>query len=169
MKKKRQKIENSTFFPSELYDELNKLKEKFSLSSDELISAIEKTSFKKEDIPLCIFKHSELSSLESIVKYLRENCALKFNEIGTLLNRSQFTISSSYRIAKSKLPDKFSIQTSEYDIPTNIFKDRKLSVLESIVYYLKTKFDLKFTFIASLLKLDQRTIWTVYHRAINKK
>ena len=53
-------------------------------------------------------------------------------------------------------------------VPLSIFKDRSLSVLETLVYYLK---DSGFTFkeISLLINRDQRTIWTVYSRAKRKK
>ena len=53
-------------------------------------------------------------------------------------------------------------------IPSNIFKDRSLSVLEAIVKYLKEKRNLTYHQIAELVDRDDRTIWTVYNRVIKK-
>ncbi|GAF99559.1 unnamed protein product, partial [marine sediment metagenome] len=54
------------------------------------------------------------------------------------------------------------------NIPSYIFKDRTLSVLEAIVKYLKEERMLSYHEIAVLLKRDDRTIWTVYNRVKKK-
>jgi len=54
------------------------------------------------------------------------------------------------------------------NIPSYIFKDRTLSVLEAIVKYLKEDRMLLYHDIAVLLKRDDRTIWTVYSRVKKK-
>ncbi len=53
-------------------------------------------------------------------------------------------------------------------IPSYIFLDRSLSVLEVIVKYLKEKKSLTYHEIAVLLNRDDRTIWTVYQRVKKK-
>ena len=55
------------------------------------------------------------------------------------------------------------------NIPIYIFQDRTLSVLETIVEYLKEKLKLTYHEIAVLLNRDDRTIWTCYHRAKEKR
>jgi hypothetical protein len=52
-------------------------------------------------------------------------------------------------------------------IPTSIFKNRNLTILESIVVYLKDK-GMKYVEIGELLNRDQRNIWTIYNRSIKK-
>jgi hypothetical protein len=54
-------------------------------------------------------------------------------------------------------------------LPTSIFRDRDLSVLEAIVEYLKDKKNLRYSEIAQLLNRDDRTIWTSYKRAKQKR
>ncbi|MFH1683104.1 MAG: hypothetical protein ABIA37_04875 [Candidatus Woesearchaeota archaeon] len=164
--KKSQKSGKNRDFASEFYQEIEQIKQKFQLDEQELISLLSKKC-SPERIPLCIF-NSKLSSFEAIVKYLRENCELNFREIGELLERSQYTISSSYRQAKAKSPALFEIKISQYDLPTSVIAERKYSVLESIVKYLKEKFNLKFSQISRLLNLHQKTVWTVYQRAKRK-
>ncbi|MBN1156158.1 hypothetical protein JXA85_00945 [Candidatus Woesearchaeota archaeon] len=118
-------------------------------------------------IPVSIIT-SELGILESVVKYLREIKGLKFSEIGLLLKRSPIALSSTYRSSKRKFPTGFAeyfLAQSDYDIPVDVFQDRVLAPLESVVVYLKDKKVLRFARIAELLKRDQRTIWTVYKRA----
>ncbi|RJQ17200.1 hypothetical protein C4573_04065 [Candidatus Woesearchaeota archaeon] len=55
------------------------------------------------------------------------------------------------------------------DIPSSIFQDRALKVLEILVEYLKEERALSYHEIAVLLNRDDRTIWTVYQRAKKKR
>jgi hypothetical protein len=54
------------------------------------------------------------------------------------------------------------------NIPTSIFLDRTISVLEAITKYLKEEKNLTYHQIAVLLNRDDRTIWTCYNRAKKK-
>ena len=54
-------------------------------------------------------------------------------------------------------------------IPSFVFKDRRLKVLEVLVEYLKEDCSLSYHEIAILLNRDDRTIWTVYQRALKKR
>lgn len=54
-------------------------------------------------------------------------------------------------------------------IPMEIIKNRNLSILESIVKFLKEARNLTYHEIAVLLNRDDRTIWTVYSRARKKE
>ena len=54
-------------------------------------------------------------------------------------------------------------------LPLSIFRDRKLSVLEVITEYLKEKKNMRYSEIAELLNRDDRTIWTSYNRAKEKR
>jgi hypothetical protein len=121
------------------------------------------------EIPLSVFHNDYLSSLETIVKYLRENLTLSYKQIGSLTNRNPVVLAVTYRNANRKFPSKLVEKISPYKIPVSILKDKKLSVLENIVCYLKDNFSLSYHNIAVLLNRDDRTIWTVYQRAQKKK
>lgn len=54
-------------------------------------------------------------------------------------------------------------------IPAYIFRDRSLSVLETLTEYLKEKKGLTYHEIAIMLNRDDRTIWTCYKRAKEKR
>jgi len=140
------------------------LKEKFKLTEEEIRELV-----KKEEeilVPISIFKN-KLSTLEIIVKYLKENYNFRFQKIADLLNRNYRTIYSAYRRALRKnIP--IVISESKINVPLSIFKDRKFSALESIVKFLKEEFQLRYSEIALMLNLDQRTIWTVYKRCKKK-
>lgn len=58
---------------------------------------------------------------------------------------------------------------SELKIPSTIFLDRDVSILEAVVEYLKDKSGLTYHEIAILLERDDRTIWTSYNRVKKKR
>ncbi len=64
---------------------------------------------------------------------------------------------------RKKLPD--TIPTA---IPVEVLRDRELSVMEAIVCYLKEDQGLTYSQIATMLNRDDRTVWTMYHRATKK-
>lgn len=141
---------------------LNELKQKYKLSSADIIKLTEHSV----TIPLCIFT-KKLSGLETIVKYLKENQDMRLKQIADLLNRDQRTIWGAYDRSKKKHKEKFSIKACKH-MPASIFSNRKLSVLESITQYLKEEEKLSLSDIARLLERDPRTIWTVYSRLKKK-
>jgi len=108
-----------------------------------------------------------LGPLESIVKYLKEDLNLNYEEISKLLYRNKSPIILTYKNSVQKLKNKLDTK-SDFFIPISLFSNLKLSILESIVKYLKEKLDLNYHNIAVLLKRDDRTIWTVYNRCLKK-
>lgn len=54
-------------------------------------------------------------------------------------------------------------------IPTYLFRDRSVAVLEALVEYLKDVEKLSYHEIAVMLNRNDRTIWTVYNRAKKKR
>jgi DNA-directed RNA polymerase specialized sigma24 family protein len=117
-------------------------------------------------IPLNILKHN--SSLEAIVFYLKDVLNLKFNEIADLLNRDQRTIWVTYANAKKKKIVLNVNENAQFSLPINMFVSRTFSILETIVFYLRTNNDLSFNQISELLGKNYRTVWTVYRRALKK-
>ena len=144
------------------------LKYDHKLSSEQVEDLFGKR-IRKDSLPISIFSNKELSCLETIVKYLKEELALRFHDIALLLNRNDRTIWTSYNIACKKRKKELLVKDSKFFIPVSIFKDRKFSVLEALVSYLKDKFNLRYKEIATLLNRDERNIWTVYNRAKKKK
>ena len=114
-------------------------------------------------IPISIFKNS--SPLESLVKYLKDNLDLSLSEIASLLNRDQRTIWITYNNASKKIKELEIIDKTL--IPINIFNNRKLSILENLVYYLQNK-NISLSNIAKILNRDYKTVWTCYSRAKHK-
>ena len=124
---------------------------------------------KKEiSIPIGVFDNDILSSLEAIVKYMKENLKLRFSKIAKLLNRSNKTIWATYHKAIKKMPSSFEEISRDVMIPASAIFNRSFSTLESVVAFVK---DLDYTNheVAVMLHLDDRTIWTVYDRVKKKR
>jgi|SRR3989338_8664243 len=153
-----------------LTEALNYLKVQ-GLTSEEIVNLVNHV-FKPKDevkVPIHIFRNGHLSSLETIVKYLRENLLLSFRQIGSLTARNPVALAVTYRNAKKKMGEALAEGSSPYHIPVSILQNRSLSVLENIVSYLKDTFGLAYHAIAALLNRDDRTIWTVYSRCKKKR
>ena len=166
------KKEDIELIEKRLSTTLNYLKEQ-DLSSQEIVELVNKLlniQVKEEvKVPLSVFKNDYLGSLETIVKYLKEELNLRFHEIAVLLNRDDRTIWASYKIACKKRKEKLSAKESKFFIPVYIFTHRKFGVLEAIVGYLKDNFKLRYSEIAELLNRDERNIWTAYNHYKRKK
>lgn len=132
------------------------------------VSEQEITGKKETCIPIGVFENDSLSSLEAIVKYLKEELKLKFSKIGKLLNRSSKTIWATYHNALKKMPSSFGAISREILIPVSKIADRSFSTLESVVGYIK-ELDYSNHEVASMLHLDDSTIWTIYDRVKKKR
>ena len=141
---------------------LKELIQKYDLKKEDLLEAAQEKD--DNDLPISIFQTKELSSLEAISKYLHEDRHLKFSQIASLTKRDSRTIWSSYQFSKKKHPSRLIIKQSEIKIPLHQLTDRSISVLESIVAYLKENYNLSYHQIAILVNRNDRTIWTVYSR-----
>ena len=149
---------------------LDDIKQKYNLSSSEILSFVEEKKVAKEVlIPVSVFSTEELSALESVCKYLKEDLEFSYNKIALLLNRNHRTIWTTYNNAIGKLKDKLVVKESRYFVPASVFADRKLSVLEAIVSYLRERYKLRYSEIAVLLNRDERNVWSVYQRKLRKR
>jgi len=129
-------------------------------------------------IPSAIFT-KKLGCLEAMTKYMKDNLRMSYSEIAAILNRDDRTIWTAYKKAIEKEPETINLEKILMMLPiiklekillvlpVSIFKNKKLTILESIVYYLKQK-GLKNSEISKLLNRDQRNIWTLYSRAVKK-
>ncbi len=110
---------------------------------------------------------------------MKENLEMSYHEIAQILNRNDRTIWTAYKKATEKQPEPINLEKTLITLPTiklekifivipvSIFENKKLTVLESIIIYLKRE-GLKYSEIAKLLNRDQRNIWTIYSKAIKK-
>ena len=174
--KKRLKTRNKLLSSDELLNLDLILKKKYNLSIEELLKETKEKQIKEEieiksdiKIPLCIF-NKKLSPAESLCKYLKENKKLRFSEIAKLINRDERSIWTNYNNSVKKIKEKikYGKKTEEKILVSiNIFADRRLSILESVVKYLKER-EYRNYEIAELLGKDQRNIYTV-HKRVEKK
>jgi len=150
---------------------INELKRLHNLSEKEIVGDLLKYKKPIQNefvIPVGVFDNDALSSLEAIVKYMREDLKLRFIKIAKLLNRSNKTIWTTYHNAIKKYPSAFGVVSSKIMIPVSSISDRSFSTLESVVGFIK---DLDYTNheTAVMLRLDDRTIWSVYDRVKKKR
>ncbi|MFH1770128.1 MAG: hypothetical protein ABH828_01075 [archaeon] len=103
---------------------------------------------------------------------MKEEKNLSYHEIAILLNRDDRTIWTAYsRVQKKRRTTEAASysKAQKLKIPSTIFRDRSLAVLEAAVEYLKDEKKLSYHEIAQALNRDDRTIWTVYYRAKQKR
>jgi hypothetical protein len=115
-------------------------------------------------LPLSLFS-SDLAPLQAIVKYSKEILGLSNKRISELIGRDLRTIWLTYkRVEKMPLP---MFREPSLSVPISIFKNDRFSALEALVSFLR-KLDLSYSQISKLIARDQRTVWTVYNRAVKK-
>ena len=157
--------------------ELNKAKKTITrilndhhITKGELINLL----FKEKDdvlIPLSIFS-TNTPPLEVLVYYLI-NEGFSISQIARLTERSYTTIWLTHKKKNKtkrnkKKSGKKRVLNNNILLPISIFNDQ-LSILESIVKYLKEVLNLRYYEIANLLGRDNRTVWTVYKRVKEKE
>lgn len=152
----------------------NNLRDKHNLSTYDLIDLLlddkkKKAALSSPSIPIEVFNNNSLSSLETVVKFLKENAGMKPKRIAELLNRNVNTISTTYRNSKQKMHENFMLRSNDFSVPCLVFSDRELSMLESLVSYLKNERNLTNNKIAKLINRNDRTVWTVYNRFKKKR
>ncbi len=118
-------------------------------------------------IPSNIFS-AELSSFETIVKYLHENKDMRLKDIANLLHKSSSTIWITYRNSARKNSERLPQGDFTISITPESLTHGDLSILEGISWYLKEHYGLQFHKIAQILRRDDRTIWTAWNRASQK-
>ncbi|MBU1051523.1 MAG: hypothetical protein KJ718_03130, partial [Nanoarchaeota archaeon] len=150
-------------------DELTALEEKLRAEYGTTISQLLTEAIKVKPeikVPIDIFKQA-IGPSEALCKFLKENKGLTYHEIALTLNRNDRTVWLNYRNAVGKKETKIKVSRKTLHIPVNIFTDRRLSILETAVNYLREK-GLKNAEVAELLNKDPRNIWTLYSRAVRK-
>ena len=136
------------------------LRIKYHVSQREIVTAMGMEQF---FVPVTIFV-KKLSPFESIVKFMKENEGKKLSEIGKLTGRTTASVWQTYRHAQEKVKSVLKPKETAYLIPLDVIKEKKFSILESIVIYLKDNFDLTYRAIGKLLQRNERTVWTVYQK-----
>jgi hypothetical protein len=120
-------------------------------------------------IPLNIFS-TELGTLETLTKYLKENLGYSFSTIAELLNRDPRTIWGAFSSASAKNPSPFfGIDETAIQLPVVMLRDRHFGMLENLVWHMHENLGLKYSRIAVLIKRNDRTVWTAWMRARKKR
>ncbi len=117
-------------------------------------------------VPVSIFKNV-LSPLENLAWYAHHALGLNITQTGLLLGRDSTTIWTTIQHAKKKKHAQ-NIHNGLL-VPLSIFNKKKLSVLESLAWFLHKEHKMKLHGIAIALGKDDRTIWTVVSRAKKKR
>lgn len=112
-----------------------------------------------QSVPASIFS-TQHSPLQALVTYLHDQ-GQPFNAIAKLTKRTYRAVWGAYQQGG------ITAKPTTHRIPLRCF-NHTLSILESVVAHLKEHEHLKLSEIAKELGKDQRTIWTVYHRAQHK-
>ena len=115
-------------------------------------------------IPLSIFS-TKISPATALVKYLKQEKGLTYAEISELINRDQRTVWTLCNKYKGKISF---VINKKYLLPVNIFQNRHLSVLENIVSYIVSKYNLNPKQISVLLNKNISTIYSVISRIKTK-
>ena len=124
------------------------------------------TSIRQQSgIPISAFR-AELSSLEIIVRFLKDVEKKSFKEITLTLDRKLSTIYTTYKKSKKKYKQALDVSDSSILIPFDLFKDRKYAVLELVIAHLKNVEKKSFNEIAVLLHKHYNTITTTYRRYV---
>jgi hypothetical protein len=111
--------------------------------------------------------NKKLGAAEALVKYLRENLKLRYSQIAELLNRDERTVWTVYKKAAKKQKAEIRPEASDIFIPTSVFKDRELTILESLIVYLRNN-GMKNVEVAEALERDARNTHAVYSKAKKK-
>ncbi|MCK4589614.1 MAG: sigma-70 region 4 domain-containing protein [Nanoarchaeota archaeon] len=120
-----------------------------------------------DNVPVEIFSE-KLSPAEAVVKYLKENAEMRLRQIALSLGRDERGIWGSYARARKKQPASFRIVKSVVQIPVKILKNRQVSMLEAVVFYLKETERIEIKEISRLLSKSPSTIYTALTRAKKK-
>ncbi len=151
----------SDFVNFRIFNE-NFLDAKISYSiSDKRYSVVEEPINAEIFIPLSIFRNKSCG--KTLISYLKSK-GLSFSDIARVLNRDPRTIWASY---KSALEESY-FDDNDVLVPAEIFSYRGFSILESLVFWLKTEKGMDYIQISISLGKNYQTIRTVYFRALKK-
>ena len=182
-KKKGKRLENDKLLKA-INLVAEELKEEYSSEKEQIVKLLVKEVKKKYrvnnkeiselivvrkdiGISLDVFNNT-LGALEALSKYMKENLNMTYSEIARKLGRNERTIWTAYKKAVKKQSGPIKIREDTINIPLEVFENERLTVLEAIIIYLKEK-GKKYSEIGKLLNRDQRNVWTIYSKAIDKK
>lgn len=121
----------------------------------------------KRSTPVYIFV-SRGSMKERVNPPSQEKVQQELDALSTLLDSFLLSSKLSFEELLHLLKEKHEKKTPLM-IPSAIFRDGELGIMESVVKYLKEEFHLTYHQIAVLLKRDDRVVWATYNNALRKR
>lgn len=114
-------------------------------------------------VPIAAFR-SDLTPLETIVKFLREERGMRLVDIAAVVGRDQRAIGVTYARVARKMPGPLPGGSSHVLFPAVLLRDEALTPAEHVVRFLR---DAGFSHaeIARMLGRDGRTVWTLDARS----
>lgn len=152
---------------AELKEIVHEIRERYNLTPKQILELAEQRTM--TFIPLYIFSDRKLGILETVVKYLKEELAMSFKEIGGSIARDNKMVWTVYDNAIKKQPYRLPEKSPRYLIPLEIFKDKTYGPLTSLVIYCREELGLDNSAISKLINRDTRTLWAVYDKARGKR
>jgi hypothetical protein len=144
------------------------------LTEDELLQVVEfanallldkrKSPARNAQIPLSIFS-GKLNPSEAIAKYMHENLGFRICSIAKAIGRSENSVWMNYSRAKKRHRSPFKESQEGIMIPIASIATKDLSILESIIIYLRDKECLGNRECAKLLQKSETVLSTSYGRA----
>jgi len=105
---------------------------------------------------------------EQAQTHSQEKIQSEISALSTLLDSFLNTHSLSFEELLHLLKERHQ-QRTPIMIPSSIFRDEKLGIMESITKYLKEEFKLSYHNIGQLLHRDDRVVWVTYNNALKKR
>ncbi len=152
--------------PQLLKQLLQQLQKNNGLQLPELIQIFQEAK-QEQLIPLSIFS-SRLYPAEALCKYLHEQEHFSYHEIAVMLKRNERSVWASCQRARKKLRSAFIVKDENYLLPLSLFQNPFLTLLESVVLYLHTAYNLTNPQIATLLHKSPNSIAVLSKRAREK-
>ena len=152
--------------PQLLKQLLQQLQKNNNLQLPELIQLFQEAK-QEQLIPLSIFS-STLYPAEALCKYLHEQEHLSYHEIAVVLKRNERSVWASCQRARKKLRSAFIVNDENYLLPLSLFQNPFLTLLESVVLYLHTTYNLTNPQIAKLLHKSPNSMAVLLKRAREK-
>ena len=112
-----------------------------------------------------IFSDRVYTFSEALVVYLHRE-GFSNSEIGRLLGRDGRTVWTLLNRAGKKKASGQKKTLEGTFVPTFVFRNRTLSIMESLIVYLREKYS--YREIGNLLNRNERTVWTVCKRGMDK-
>ena len=173
MKAERDRVADNSIFRSlqKNIDALNvfidETSEKYSIPSRQILELLGRKDHSEILIPSSIFRN-EIGILQAVVKYLKENMGMAYNEIAEKLQRDDRVVWTTYSKAIQKNKAIFRISEPNYYIPLSVFAE-KISPMSTLSKYLVENAKMSMKEISGLLNRNRQSVIQSYRNSKNGK